>query len=547
VVEISPSTVDAPVDGPRRLALVAGLLITLGLVVLHIEYYRHAGALWRDEVNSVNLAVMPSYAEVFANMHLDSFPAAWATVLHTWVALGLGDSDAGLRRLGLLIGLGTIAALWWTGWRLGVGPPLAALVLYGMSPTAIVYGDEVRGYGLAALALVWCTGALWGFVQRATTGRLVLALVATACAVQTHYANCILLPAVGAAAALVCVWRRNWRLLLAVAAIGAVAVALLLFVNVGTLAYMTQAGPIEQGDPKPFAWLLRVLGNSVAPGVPSLAVVWAAALPIAALGLALAWWSPQPAADAERALYAGVILVGAPALMILAYKWLRVPTQYWHYLSLIALVAVACDVGIALLARRVRRGEWVRAGALTAAALVAARGVAETVPLRMTNLDLVAQAIAEQGRAGDLAVVFPWYCGITFERYYRGPAGWITLPDFDEHKFHRHLLVAEKMKQGDAAVRPELDRVERTLRQGGRVWIVGVPVAPNADQPLAPLPLAPSGPLGWRAAPYLENWELQLGGLVETHAARGERVPIGAGERVNAWENLPVYRLEGWR
>jgi hypothetical protein len=416
-----------------------------------------------------------------------------------------------------------------------------------MSPTAIVYGDEVRGYGLAALALVWCVGALWGFVQRVTVGRFVVALAATAFAVQTHYANCILLPAVGAAAALVCVRRRDWRLLLAVAAIGAVAVALLLLVNLGTLVYMTQAGPIEQGDPKPFAWLLRVLGNSVAPGVPSLALGWMAALVVGAAGLALTWRSVSSRVDAERALYATVLLAGSPTLMLLAYKWLRVPTQYWHYLSLIAVVAIALDVGIALLMRRIPRGEWARVGILTAAALLVAPGVVEAVPLRMTNLDLVAQTIKEQGRADDLVVVFPWYCGITFQRYYRGQAEWITLPDFGEHRFHRHLLVAEKMREGDAAVRSELGLVERTLRDGGRVWIVGVPVAPNADQPLAPLPPAPTGPLGWRAAPYLENWELQLGGLVETHARHGERVPIGDSERVNAWENLPLYRLEGWR
>jgi hypothetical protein len=61
------------------------------------------------------------------------------------------------------------------------------------------------------------------------------------------------------------------------------------------------------------------------------------------------------------------------------------------------------------------------------------------------------------------------------------------------------------------------------------------------------LPPAPHGPRGWSSAPYLDHWELQLGALLETHAARGSRVPLPDLGRVNAWENLPLFRAEGWR
>src|SRR5262245_7626767 len=152
----------------RAAAVCLGLLLSLEVVGLHLAFHRHAGPLWRDEATSVNLASMPSFADVFANIELDSFPAVWAMALHAWIATGLGDTDLGLRRFGLSIGLATVAALWWAGWRLGIGPPLVGLLLFGMSPTTIVYGDEVRGYGLAALALVWCFGAIWQFVRRPT-------------------------------------------------------------------------------------------------------------------------------------------------------------------------------------------------------------------------------------------------------------------------------------------------------------------------------------------------------------------------------------------
>jgi hypothetical protein len=212
--------------------------------------------LWRDEVNSVNVASQTSARAVFENMHRDSFPAAWLTVLYSWRLAGLGETDVALRRLGLLIGAGFLVVLWWTGWQLGVGPPLVSLVLVGMSPTSVIYGSEVRGYGLAALALAWCVGALWTFVQRPTRGHFVLALLATAAAAQTHYLNCALLAAVGTGAALVCARRRDGRTLLALGTIGLAAAASVVVVNFTALTYMLGTTPLEQGD-----WGLPLLGE----------------------------------------------------------------------------------------------------------------------------------------------------------------------------------------------------------------------------------------------------------------------------------------------
>ena len=137
-----------------RASVLLGLLMTAGLLLLHVDYYRHAGALWRDEVNSINVAGAPSFPDVWAKSALDSFPIAWVTVLHAWMAVGMDRSDVDLRRLGWLIGAALIAVVWWSGRRLGLAAPLVTLLLLCMSPTAIMYGDEVRGYGLATLSIV---------------------------------------------------------------------------------------------------------------------------------------------------------------------------------------------------------------------------------------------------------------------------------------------------------------------------------------------------------------------------------------------------------
>src|SRR5437870_5335996 len=62
-------------------------------VLLHFHFLCHAGALWRDEVNSVNLASMPSVFEVWRLTEFDSFPVLWTLLLRGWMHIGLGVTD----------------------------------------------------------------------------------------------------------------------------------------------------------------------------------------------------------------------------------------------------------------------------------------------------------------------------------------------------------------------------------------------------------------------------------------------------------------------
>ena len=538
---------EAAGDRARRLGVLVGVGLTLGLLALHWTYMTHAGALWRDEVNSVNVARLPTLADVLAHAHLDSFPLAWVTLLHAWIAAGLGDGDPGLRRLGLAIGVATLAVVWWTGRRLGVAAPLVTLLLLGMSPSAIVYGDQVRGYGLGVLTIVWSFGATWAFVARPSAGRLLVAQLAALLAVQAYYANAFLLLAISAGGAAVAVARRGWGRLLALGAVGAVA-ALSLLLDLEAMRYAARVAAIELENPG-LAWRVEVFRHALAPGVPVLSAAWAAAAVLAATGCVLAWGAargaPDAAADA-RPLFAAVTALAALAgfaayLQIVA----RVPTQFWYYLSLMAVLALACEVGVDALARRVPRGAWMCLAAVAALALAAAPGVARNVPLRMTNVDLLAATVARAARPDDLVVVLPWYCGITFARYYRGPAPWMTLPDFADHRFHVHELVKERMALGGDGIAAELARVERVLRAGARVWVVGTLLPPPAAGP-PPLAAAPAGPEGWHVGPYLEAWSMHLGALLEDHAARVGRIDVAAPTPLNRWEHLPLFAAEGW-
>lgn len=546
----APSMADVS-SGPwaRRLAWALGMLLTALVLELDLTYQRHAGPLWRDEANSANVVDLPSAREVFGNMHRDSFPAAWITVLYGWKRMGLGDTDPGLRRLGLLIGVALVGVIWWTGWRLGIGPPLVTLALVGMSPTVVVYGGEVRGYGLAAVAMGWCLGALWWFVRSPGRRSFCVALLATVAAAQTHYLNCVLLVGVGGAAAVLCGRRRDGRTFFALVLIGLVAGISLVAVNCTALHYMTGTTPLEQGDWS-LASVSRVLLRAFAPGVPVLAGLWIVAALAGIAGLLLAWTAPRAPGDVEQAIFVTMIATTAPVLALLAIWQGGLPSQSWYYLSVMLLLGFSCDVGTHLLVRRFPSGEWLRLATVGLGALLARPALSDAVAVRMTNVDVIAERIAARAAADDLVVVFPWYCGISFERHYRGKAPWITLPDFEEHRFHLHALVAEKMKLGEAAIHPELARVEETLRRGNAVWIVGQLVAPDPGHSPPPLAPAPTGPRGWRAAPYLDTWELRLGELVEGHVEGGQAIPVFeevTKVAIQRWERLPLTRVVGWR
>lgn len=539
----------------RIAILVVGICLTVGIAVCAVIAHRSAGPLWRDEVNSVNVAAKTSLAAVVEAAPYDSFPLAWPLTLHAWIAAGQGDSDVALRRLGLVIVLSTLAVVWWAGFRLDIGPPLATLLLFGMSPSEIAYGSMVRGYGLGALAIVWCTGATWSYLRAPTRARLALLVVASVFAVQTYFANAFLVVALALGAAAATLPRQRFVPLGGVVGAYAVAAASLLL-DLPSFAYALQVAPIEQSSPG-LAFQLGVFRHALAPGAWPLAAAWIVAPLLAIAGLVWAWLrrdaddvdADAGARDAERAAFVLVTGLAAPVTYFVYLGAVaKLPTQFWYYLSLMAVLALTCDAGTAMLARRFRHGALARTVVIGIVALGAVMPVATTVAFRMTNLDVAVATIARLGKPSDLAVVIPWYMGITFDRYARaGDVPWIALPDPSGHDLHLHLEIKERMRRGADGVADELARVEQVLRAGGTVWIVGEPMAPPPGEAPPHLPPAPSGPHGWRAGPYLDMWELQLGALLRAHAGTVERVATPDVGQVNAWENLPLYRATGWR
>lgn len=522
----------------------AATVLTLAGVSLRVVSYQHAGPLWRDEANSANLAALGSWQAILSHAHYDSFPLLWNALLWLWGSWG-GTSDAHYRVLGLIGGLAQLLALWWAMRVASDTPPVLSLLLYGLAPPAVVWGSMFRGYGISAAILLVAWAHLALVLRNPSAGRMVALGLWSVAAVQANFANGVLLASTYAAAAFVAASQKpqDRRVWLALAGSFAAATLSLAFCT-PWIRYAFAVGELEQ-RPVSLLAIANVWLASSATTPPWFVFLWLAGIVVSGVGL---WRSWRTRTGAPATALAALTLALAPPTFLVYFRYVaRLPSEHWHFLPLNALLAAAVDV-LACAALRTRAGvQAALAASVASAGLLVTWYNVPAVSVRMSNVDVVADALRQQARAHDLVVVVPWYCGVSFHRYYRGAAPWLTLPDVADHRFHYHLEIRRKMTRGQDAIVPELARIERTLQAGGRVWLVGdLPLPPPGQSPPR-LPPAPHPETGWRAGPYLQAWEMQAAVLLRDRAGevRGLQLPLAA--FVNPRENLPLTVIEGWR
>ncbi len=531
----------------RRIELTSALLITVLLIVAHAVVLLHAGALWRDEVNTVNLATMPSLARVWAMNEYDSFPILWPLVLRGWVALGLGATDFGLRVLGLTVGLGVLAMLWWTARRLGHGIPMVSLLLFAASPTTLQVGDSLRGYGCGVVLMLFVLNSIWRVVDKPRLGRIAVAAVAAVLSVQALYYNSVILFALGMGGVAVGLHRRASSAIVVMLGIGGLAAASLL-PYLGAMIRVQRWNALVK-VPIDLPWIAKKFYEAVAGSGEFVIWVWGS---LFALMLGVWCWralsSDARGSQSEKdlAIFLGIAVV----VGVVCYAWflkvLSYTTEPWYYVTIMAFLTVSFDAATHV---AVRDRWWWRVARVVAFVVVAvliSGNVWQAAHVRRTNVDLLAARLETLSARDDLIVVYPWWPGMTFARYYRGPTPWVTLPDLPEHGVHRYDAVKEKMLEPEP-IRPVLERIAGTLQTGHRVWLVGGLGFLSPGEEPGYLPPPPQGQLGWNEMPYLMLWSRQAASLIQRRADRISQVAVPAGGPVSHYENLPLFVAQGWR
>jgi hypothetical protein len=548
----------------------AALIGTAFSAILLVLTAMNAGPLWRDEINTLNLARMPSLRDIWYNLQFDSCPLLWPLLVRGCSMLGLTEGDMGIRILGLGIGLLFLISLWlcqrWIG---GHTPTLSIALLAGLPAFIFIVGAN-RAYGLAGCLLVLSFGKIWQVLESPTKSRILSAGFICLLFAQCVYYDVIFLWAMLAAGALVAIRRQQWKILWTLAGIGVVAGASLFiylpivdrvpkylafwrspFFDATTLwdglrdalAARSSANPNGANGPQIWIWItLLLVGIIVAVILQRTHIRDTPKSEVA-----------SKSADPERSDLA-LFCVTSVVLGIIGYFGFLLRLQFfmqpWYYVEILILCAISLDGILSASWPALRPWGLMRIGFLVMIMILNAGPAWAEAHTRRSNLDGVAAFLSRNAFADDLIVVQDAWEGITFNRYYRGQAQWLSVPPIDSHEVHRIDLVIAEMNEPEAMT-PVLRAMTNTLTSGHHVWLVGsIPIARWQDARPGPTPLPPQPsemPTGWWAGSYLSWWNQQITTLLLDHAQQEKAEGIAAPEPVNHFEDVSVVRFAGYK
>jgi hypothetical protein len=555
----------------RRLQFTAEVSVALaGTVfsaVLLVLAAIHAGGLWRDETNTINLALMPSLRALWHNSRFESFPPLWPLILRGCGFLGLVHSDFSIRLLGLCVGFLFLASLWlccrWTGNR----APILSVALLGSLPAFVLVVGANRAYGLACCLLVLTFGLIWRSLEVPSRSNILWAAFVCLLFAQCVYYDVVFLCAMLAGGALVTIRRRAWKTLWVLVGIGltsAVSVTIYLPIIHESSRYVLMVQNPLFHDLEIWYGLRRTLESwsIAAPGRPHGPEIWIfiGLLVIGSVGAVAPKWeggrrgehreggqSVAARVPSDLALYCFVSLSCGVVGLFVFLATLRFFMQPWYFLEILVLCAVSLDGLLGKSWPDLRPWGFLRIGLMVVLMTLSAKSAWEQSRTRHTNVDLVASFLNREAVVGDLIVLQDPWEGITFHRYYNGPVPWVTVPPIDSHEVQRNDLVLERMSQPDAMA-PVLSEIARVLRRGKSIWVVGnMPIVRPRSLPPLPPPPPPALPTKWWMAPYFYCWNTQVSIALLNHAVEEQNQPILVNGPVNPLENASVKRFSGYR
>ncbi len=200
----------ADVRTPRRLdrlprwATTGAVLVLLLAASAFIRTRTLSGELWFNEAGAVGLATQP-LGSLLGAVHRAGAAPLYYVLLHIWISL-FGSGETVTHVFSLIVGLASIPAATWTAWSLaGQRAAIFAAVLFAFGSFLTRYAEETQPYELMVLlGLLASAGLIHGFVFRR---RAYLWLSGACLALMLYTQGSALLYWVGAAVALVFVWR----------------------------------------------------------------------------------------------------------------------------------------------------------------------------------------------------------------------------------------------------------------------------------------------------------------------------------------------------
>ncbi len=505
------------------------LLLLLWAVTLHGAAFFSAGALWRDEANSIQQARLPSWDSLLRSLEYDSFPILYPALLRVWSSLEWGASDAGLRVLGLSTGLALLVSIYLVAKLLGSRRPAIVLVLLAGNALLVSEGDSVRPYGVSLIFLLWTYGLMGRAAARPSFGVFSAASLASVLSVQAGYTNALLVGALCVCAAGVAAARGERRRLWWYFAPGALAALSL----VPYAQVLHRAGAWAAILEHRIDWR-QFFGRLVQPQSLPAVVAWLGFIGLAAAAAGRPGNRPRDPSLLRYKVWALLLSLAVQLAFLQAAGMTPFPR---YFLPLAILAAFAIEEALEA---------WnpgLRTAAVTAALLLTAWPAWASVRMRHTNVDEVARLLGQRAGPRDLIVVSPWFLHTSFQRYYRGTCRWITVPDLDRDPMTRYDLVRRAMMEPRGESGAALG-LRAALERGGTVWFVSQRPWSNfarVEAPEAPEP--PLDPGGDDYVRFRSFWERDIEYRLQACCGPPETPPVFFA-RVRDEENLI---LSAWK
>jgi hypothetical protein len=516
------------------------IVLMIILLSLHVTVFLYSGALWRDEISSINLINVRSWDLFWDKFQFDSFPVLWIVLLKAWNFIGLGKTDFALRALGLIIGLGTLGAIWYAARSMELRLPLISLVLFAMSPTALAT-DSLRAYGLGVLLILVTLGTLWRAIQNPSPKLMIFSLLSVILSVHSLYNNSFLVFAICMGAIAVFIYRRQWKLILFPLGTGMIAAASLL-PYYGIIAAVGERNIIAE-FPVDLQCIYGKFRQAIDPSGSVLVWLWAGFAifsVIIMISILMKSSKDSTVKQKELAVFSLTTLTTGTAAYIVFIRTLAYETQTWYYLPFMAVIIILMDKMIDIFCEKYRQAGILRVAVTLITAVFILTFSWDAAHVRKTNMDIVAAKLEIVAGKNDLIIVYPFYYGISFDRYYKGSAAWTTMPEITDNSVQRFDLLKLRMMQSEP-IKPVLQKITRTLQEGNSVWMVGGWNLPVSDKVPVVLPPAPDSPYGWNARVYIGLWFHQAVYHIRKPGYSIMEVTVRAPGPVSKFENVPLF------
>ncbi|HRI87885.1 MAG TPA: hypothetical protein PK869_06465 [Candidatus Hydrogenedentes bacterium] len=532
-LNVSPPSLGSAFRDQLRLERAVAVLLTLFLVLLHIQFARFAGGLWRDEANTVAIAGMPNWAEMRQAIVAEAKPLLSFLLVRAWQAL-FGDVDFAYRCLGFVIGILGTFSVWFSARSFRLSSPVISLSLIGFAPLAVSTMNSIRPYGISMLLAPLLFAFMWRFVETLRYRCLAAASVIAVLCVQTFFNNAFFVLAVCLSASSLLVrtrWREAGMCLLP---------GVLAALSILPYAYILQDANRWADESKVDVTLGKVVSslvNAIGGSSIVVSVLWLLVLMFAIIRPLVNWYREKSDDNARTRAqtYALLVMLISIVSYVLFLHQMQIFLFNRYFLPLIALIGVCLDV----LNTSISRDGRLRIALAFTVALLAGNTAWEQAHTRQTNMDLAIAGLNGKIGRDDLVVVAPWYLCSSFSRYYDGPAQVVTLPPMKEMRVQRDDLF-KQVQASEDPLEPLLAKVTEVLDSGNRVWIIGNLSPRRPDRKPPPIPPAPKTKFGWNSGPYMANWASRLRHLQSQLEYETQRFVANPGHPLNPYENLVV-------